>query len=1281
MRDRAARPPIDPRLLRVDRAVPGLLGGLGLFALVTAAALVVQSAAVAAIIARTFLDGADLADLTPWLVALSGAILVRAGTTWGRDVVSQRTAARVKSRLRRRALIAVTDGPHDAAAPPPGEVAALLTDGIDALDGTFGGYLPALVAGAVIPPVLLLAVLRADTASAVVLAVTLPLIPLFMVLIGLAARAATRRRFAALTRLSGHLLAVLDGATTVRVTRAFQRIEGEVRRSAERLRATTLQTLRVAFLSALALELLAALGVATVAVIAGVRLAQGTAAFEPVLFALLLAPEAFLPLRQVGQQFHANEDGAAAAERVLDLIERPGSASVSEDPTEVGAPSVTPDGSSGPAPVTDDELGGPARVTDDELGGPAPVTDDELGGPAPVTDDEAGGAAPVPVCLEAVTVDYDGRTDPALADVSLTLQAGETVAVLGTSGAGKTTLAAVLLGLRDPDAGRVVHGADPRDAERSLPGQVAWVPQAPAELRGTVRDLTALGAGDVDDAAIREALDEVGLTREVEALPDGLDTLLGPGARGLSVGQRRRLALARALLRPAGLVVLDEPTGDLDVEGERLVRAAVARQRGSRTIVICTHRVAVAAEADRVIVLAAGRTVEDGPPDVLAAAAGPYARLVAAARPLAPSDVAAARPLAPSDVAAARPLVPSDVAAPRTSARPGVDVRHREPAAVEPDLGSGTAGWWRELLHPHRRSLAIAVVAGTITPLAGVGLVALSTYLIARAALQPNILDLTVAVAGVRGLSILKGVSRYVERLAGHDVALRVVTALRLAAFRRLIPQAPAGLRRHRGGDVLTRLVADVERLQLALVRAIVPSLGGLLAAAAMVVAAALLVPAAAPITAVGLLTAAVVVPWFAGSLARRPERRLAAARGALTAELVEVLAAAPELRLLGRLDRARASLDARDAEVVRHDRSVVVRGGGADALLQATLGVTLLGLVAVGVPAVTDGSLAGTLLGPLLVLALAGTEAVGPLPPAARSLVSARRATARLREVLDAPPPAVEPLHPAPVPPNPDLRMTDAEARYPGEASAALTGVELAIAPGQRIAVIGRSGAGKSTLAALAVRFLDPAAGRVELGGVPATSLAGDDVRSVVTLAPQEAHLFGGTIADNLRLGRPEASDGQLWSALSAAQLDDWVASLPAGLATVVGDGGRSLSGGQRHRLVLARTLLVGGPLVVLDEPTADLDPLTGRRFLRDALAVGRERGVVLLTHDLRALPVVDEVVVLDAGRVVARGHHDQLLHDDPGYAAWWELERPDAPTVAYRPGDRGVHGPGRAP
>ncbi|MFP4636319.1 MAG: amino acid ABC transporter ATP-binding/permease protein, partial [Nitriliruptoraceae bacterium] len=432
-----------------------------------------------------------------------------------------------------------------------------------------------------------------------------------------------------------------------------------------------------------------------------------------------------------------------------------------------------------------------------------------------------------------------------------------------------------------------------------------------------------------------------------------------------------------------------------------------------------------------------------------------------------------------------------------------------------------------------------------------------------------------------------------------------------------------------------------------------------------------------------GLAVAALAVPVLAAQLARRPERRLATTRGALSAELVELLAAAPELRVLGRLDAARERVGAIERQVASHDRAAIVRGGGSDALVQLTLGLTLLGLVVVGVPAVTDGRLEGVLLGSLLVLALAGAEAVGPLPPAARSLIGARRASGRLREVLEAPPPAPEPDEPAPPPQEPRLALDHVTARYPvgaidgspQEAAAryavdaaaypddtapALHDATLELAPGRRIAVIGRSGAGKSTLAALTVRFLDPVAGTVELGGLDLTRLRGDDVRGLVALAPQQAHLFDGPIADNLRLARPDASDEQLWAALAAARLDTWVAELADGLATPVGDAGRALSGGQRHRLVLARTLLVGAPLLVLDEPTADLDAHTGRGVLRDALVAASDRGVLLLTHDLRALPVVDEVVLLDGGRVVARGTHQQLLAAHAGYANWWRLERP---------------------
>jgi ATP-binding cassette, subfamily C, bacterial CydCD len=1255
IRTRATRPPIDPRLLRFDPAVGRLVVAFALLALVVAGALIAQATALAAIVARTFLDGVALDEHRGWLALLLVAVVVRAGATWAGDVLAQHTAARVKSRLRSAVVDRLTRRAPGEGDTSTGAAVSALTEGIDALDGTFGGYLPALVAGAIVPVTIVVWLLRVDLLSAAILAFTLPLIPLFMVLIGLAARAATRRRFRSLTELSGHLLAVLQGLTTIRVARAGDRVAQVVRDAGERLRVTTLEALRIAFVSALALELLAALAVATVAVTAGVRLAQGTGvAFEPVLVALLLAPEAFFPLRRVGQQFHANEDGAAAADRLFDLLE--------------GADAA---GGGGRDPAPED----PARRDPAPPATPAP--------PDP---------AVVPVRLEGVSVVHEGRDGPALDGVDVVVRPGDQLAILGASGAGKTTLASVLLGLRAPDAGRVLVGdvevaaIDPDAWHRRL----AWVPQTPADLSGTVRELVTLGrpAAGADagtDVVVWDALRAVALDGEVAALPDGLDTLVGPGGRGLSVGQRRRVAIARALVRDARLLVLDEPTGDLDVEAERAVRDALARLRGGRSVVVLTHRVALAAEADRVVVLGQGRVVEAGEPAALLTQDGPYARLVAASRPLEPSEVAAGPPVTSGPTVEVSP--PKD-AAPTLAPRPrDVDPpadTPTDPPVVDPLAGVGLVGGasaeaphtlraslrsaavtLRALLAPHRRTLGVAVTAGAVTPLSGVVLVAVSTYLISRAALQPNILDLTVVVVTVRALSLLKGTSRYVERLAGHDVALRTVVDLRTHAYLRLLPQAPAGLARHRSGDVLARVVADVDRLQLALVRGVVPLLGGLVATLVTVLIAAWLLPAAAPTAAVGLGIAAIGVPSLAWRLSRAPERRLAVARGGLTAELVDVLQAAPELRLLGRLGPARDHLDVLDAEVVRHDRSAVARGGGADALVQLVLGLTAVGFVAVGVPAVVAGELDGVLLGALVVLALAAAEAVGPLPASARALATAATAAGRLREVLDAPVPAPEADHPADLDDaelasDPRLDVVRVTVRYPGAPAPAVHDLDLHVEPGRTLAVVGRSGAGKSTLANLAVRFLDPEAGEVRLNDVRLSALAGDTVRGTVVLGPQDAHVFDGTIAVNLRLAAPDATDAELVAALRAAQLADWVQQLPDGLATSVGERGGRLSGGQRHRLALARTLLVGAPLLVLDEPTADLDPLTGRALLVDALRAAGGRGAVILTHDLRALPVVDEVLVLDQGRIVARGRHEALLADDPAYAARWQLERP---------------------
>jgi ATP-binding cassette, subfamily C, bacterial CydCD len=1210
------RPPIDRRLLELDPSVGRLVVVEAALALLAAVALIGQATALAAVVARTFLDGATLADHGTWLLVLVAAVVVRAGAAWASDIVGQRTAATVKSRLRGAAIdrsLRRDPGPDGV-----GGAVSLLTDGIDALDGTFAGYLPALVQAAVIPVALVAWVLAQDPASAGVLAVTLPLIPLFMVLIGLAASAATRRRFRALLSLSGHLLEVLEALPTVRLSGATQRVGTTVREAAERLRTTTLGTLRLAFLSALVLELLAALGVAAVAVIGGVRLAQGDAELEPVLLALLLAPEAFWPLRRLGQQFHANEEGARAAERLLDLVSSEG------DSCE-----------------------------------PAPGSTQPCRSPAP-------DPARVPVSLAGVTVTYPGRPLPALDRVGVTLRPGERTVVVGASGAGKSTLARVLLGLEVPDSGRVAVGPVPLEllAPDAWAGRVAWVPQDPADLGGSVREVLALGcaAGAApSEAALVQALSAVGLADEVGALPDGLDTRIGPGGRRLSSGQRHRLALARALLRPAGLLVLDEPTGDLDVDAERCLWRAIERLRGVRTVVLLTHRVALTAGADQVVVLVDGRVAEVGRPEGLRTAGGAFADLVVASAPLRPDELATPRsPLPLLPVVVEVDAHPAQLPEPRGQPHPAGAAGPPGPAGVAELLGS--------LLRPQRRTLALAVGAGALTPLSGALLVVVSTYLLSAAALRPNLLDLTVAIVAVRALSLLRGVARYVERLAGHDVALRTVVDLRALVYEALVPRSPAGLARHRVGEQLARIVGDVDRLQLALVRGLVPVLAAAVAAVVLVGMAGWLLPAAVPAVVAGLLLSGVGVPCLALVLARGPQRRLATARGELAAELAEVLPAAAELRLLGQLPVARDRLGALDAVLVGADRSSVARGGGADAAVRLTTGAMLLALVMVGVPAVIAGSLEGVLLGSLLVVALAVTDAVGPLPDAGRSLTAATTAAGRLQEVLTGPLPTDEPAVAAssvdlPATTHRGVELVHVSARYPGCEPPAVEDLTLSLRRGARIAVVGRSGAGKSTIGNLAVRFLDASSGEVRLDGTSYRRLAGDDIRRRVTLAAQDAQLVEGTIASNLRLAAPVADDAVLFSALERAQLAAWVRSLPAGLDTPVGERGWRLSGGQRHRLALARALLVGAPLLVLDEPTADLDPSTGRAFLLDALRATSGRGLLLLTHDLRALPVVDEVVVIEEGRVVARGPHHRLLSEDPDYRARWELDASRAP------------------
>ncbi|MFY1652092.1 thiol reductant ABC exporter subunit CydD [Solwaraspora sp. WMMB762] len=569
------RRPFDPRLVRQVPAVRVRLALLGVLGVIAAGLIIAQATTLALVLAAAAGGELDRAALGGFVLAVTG----RAALLWAQGYLAADAAATVKAQLRADLLAAIhRRGPAWLSGQRAGQLATLTGRGVDALDGYFTGYLPQLVLSVTVPVAVLVRLAFADWSSALIVAVTLPLIPVFGALLGWHAQAATERQWRRLAQLGGHFLDMVAGLATLR---AFgrQRAQAEVvRRMADRHRVATMGTLRIAFLSGLVLELVATLAVALVAVPIGLRLLTGGMALSTALLVLLLTPEAYLPLRTAGSRFHASMEGLTVLDEALTLIGE-------DDPAR--------DASDG-EPVRDANKDVPAR----HVSG---------GGPAGRATPAVVGSPPAEIRFESVTVAYPRTT--ALRDVDLTIRAGERIAVIGPSGAGKSTLLYLLLGFVAPTAGRItVDGVDLAELDiEQWRRRLAWVPQHAHLFAASLADNIALGAPAADPAELSAAVRAAALTDVVAALPDGLDTRLGERGHGLSSGQRQRVALARAFLRDAPMVLLDEPTARLDGASEAAVLAGSRQLVTGRTALIVAHRPALLDGVDRVVRLDAGR--------------------------------------------------------------------------------------------------------------------------------------------------------------------------------------------------------------------------------------------------------------------------------------------------------------------------------------------------------------------------------------------------------------------------------------------------------------------------------------------------------------------------------------------------------------------------------------------------------------------------------------------------------------------------------------------------
>ena len=1179
----------DRRLWAFTHGVRLRLVGTVLLGLAAVGAGIARLALFGWLLARV-IAGDPLTAIFPLVTFTAAAVLARSALDHWRAMAAHRTAAIVQGVLRQAIYEQVTTlGPAHFTRSRTGDVILSMVEGVQQLEVYFGQYLPQLAVSILTPVIIFGFVAFIDLPVALVLLVA--------ALVTLAAPSLWHRkdsrqslsRQKAYAAFGAEFLDSVQGLTTLKAFGQSGERARMLARKGHDLFHSTMGVLGANTFARGITDTGMAVGAVAALGLGAWRVQHGEMTLAALLIVLMLGVEVFRPLRELRVVLHQGMLGLSAAGGIMQILEAQ------------------------------------PKVTDRA----APLHD-------------AGSLSPM-VAFEDVRFSYPGGRRVAHDGLSFEVKAGERVGIVGPSGAGKSTVARLLLRFYDPEAGRVtIGGRDIRDLTLDqLRGLIAVVSQDTYLFHGTVEENLRMGKPDATPAELAAAARAANAAEFIVRLPQGYQTVVGERGVRLSGGQRQRIAIARALLRDAPILILDEALSSVDAESEAVIQQALDRLMEGRTTLIFAHRLSSVIGADRILALDAGRVAESGTHAELMARGGAYHRLMAAqtqdsARPVELLD----RPEAASG---------SDTS---SDGETLAAVASEPTDAIVRAEGMGWAQLIRVLLGMvggYRGRLILTFVLGVARVVALIGVGVLSALVVRAVKNGTPIGGLMLALAIAAPAA---GLLHWLESWLAHDMAYRLLLDMRLDMFRKLDALAPAYLSRRRTGDLVGVATRDVELIEYFFAHTITPAFVAVLVPVGVLVTLACygwpLALALLPFLAWAALT-----PVLGRARIDRLGSRAREVSGDLTAHAVDSVQGLSEIVAFRQVG-ARGREFAQKAQHYLHMRTPFLRDLSLQASLQEIAnGLGALAVVVVGAVLGAAGRLDTAILPLLTLLAISAFVPVWEIAQVGRQLADTLGAARRVYAVHAEPVPVTDGAGVrAAASTGSALELTGVTFSYPGRRRPALADVSFTVPRGSTVALVGPSGAGKTTIASLCLRFWDPDAGAIKLDGHDLREYGLDDLRRQVALVAQDTYLFNDTLRGNILLARPDADQAALDAAIKQAALTDFVAGLPDGLETIVGERGAQLSGGQRQRVAIARAFLKDAPILILDEATSHLDAVS-EQAVRGALDVlARNRTTLVIAHRLSTVRGADRIIVLEDGRVAETGNHRDLLSAGGLYA-----------------------------